>query len=234
MKTVTGIPCNDYLRIPKTQYDRIVFRFVNDDTNTPASCTLRLGDTDPMTGEAITNVDFFTEYNRMVNRQVYKNLKAVKTDLTPEERNRFREEKAAFAEAFEKEYGYEPARSDLRDALASRWPKTYHLSIQEMTNEDGDDKSYLHPELSTPAPDPFGENEPDEITCLREVAASLTGRLADVYEALLVQYAGGQETIPFTSLAEKWGVPIRRIYRDRDRIFRMIRETIATAQKSGD
>ena len=32
MKTTIGIPCNDYLYTPKTQHDRITFRFVTDDT----------------------------------------------------------------------------------------------------------------------------------------------------------------------------------------------------------
>ena len=206
MKTTNGIPCNDYLHTPKAQHDRIVFRFVSDDANTPSSCTVRLGDTDPMTGKAITDIGFFTEYHRLAHHQVYTNLKASRVDLTPEEKHRFREEKAAFAAAFEKKYGYKPTRSDLRDALSVHWPKAYHLSIQELVNDDGDSKADQREDLSMPAADPFNTDVPMDIACLREVAASLTGRLADVYEALLVKYAGGKEKISFTSLAEKWGV----------------------------
>ena len=74
---------------------------------------------------------------QLVRHQVYKNLRAVKTDLTPEETRRFREEKAAFAAAFKEKYGYKPTRSDCRDALADRWPKKYHVSIQALINYDG-------------------------------------------------------------------------------------------------
>jgi hypothetical protein len=234
MKTTNGIPCNDYLHTPKAQHDRIVYRFVSDDGNTVSSCTIRLGDTDPLTGEAITDMGFFTEYHKLAHHQVYENLKASRVDLTPEEKRRFREEKAAFAAAFEKKYGYMPARSDLRDALADRWPKTYHLSIQELINDDGDSKADRREDLSEPAADPFGTDLPIDIACLQEVAASLTGRLADVYEALLVKYAGGKEKITFTSLAEKWRVSHTQIGLDRDKIIRMIRKAVENARKENE
>ena len=63
------------------------------------------------------------------------------------------------------------------------------------------------------------------------MAASLTGRLADVYEALLIKYAGGKEKITFTSLAEKWGVSHTQISYDRDKVFRMIRKAVEAAQE---
>ena len=234
MKSTNGIPCNDYLYTTKNQQDRIIFRFVTDDAGTPSSCTIRLGDIDPMTGETITDMSFFTEYHKLARHQVYENLKASRTDMTPEEKRRFREEKAAFAAAFEKKYGYRPTRSDIRDALASRWPKTYHMSIQELINEDGDSKADQREDLSVPATDPFNEDAPLDIACLREVAATLTGRLADVYEALLVKYAGGKEKISFTSLAEKWGVSHTQIAYDRDKIFRMIRKAIEETREESD
>ena len=234
MKNINGIPCNDYLYTPPTKRDRITFRFVNDDATTPSSCTIRLGDIDPITGEAITDLAFFTEYHKLAHHQVYKNLRAVKTDLTPEETRRFREEKAAFANAFKEKYGYKPTRSDTREALADRWPKTYHLNIQEIINDEGENKADQRMDLSEPAPDPFNTDVPTDIACLREVAASLTGRLADVYEALIIKYAGGKEKITLTSIAEKWGVSHTQIRYDRDKIFRMIRKAVEEARKEKD
>lgn len=234
MKTTNGIPCNDYLHTPAARQDRISFRFVSDDANTPSACTTRLGDIDPVTGEAITDVEFFTEYHKLAHHQVYKNLKASRVDLTPEEKRLFREEKAAFSAAFEEKYGYKPTRSDIRDALADRWPKNYHLSIQELVNDDGDSMADRREDLSIPAADPFDENTPLDIACLREVAASLTGRLADVYEALIIKYAGGKEKISFSALAEKWGVSRTQIGYDRDKIFRMVRKAIEEAKQETD
>ena len=67
----TVIPCNDYYHTVKAKKDRIIYRFVTQDSNTPSSCAIRLGDIDPMTGEAITDVELFTEYYRMVDHEVY-------------------------------------------------------------------------------------------------------------------------------------------------------------------
>ncbi len=234
MKTINGIPCNDYLYTPQTLRNRITFRFVTDDTNTPSSCTIRLGDTDPLTGETITDIGFFTEYHQLANQQVYKNLKAVKTDMSPKEKKQYQAEKAALAKSFEEEYGYQPNRADIREALADHWPKKYHLSIQEMVDDEGNTKADRRTDLSVPAPDPFDENTPDYIARLRELAATFTGRLADVYEALLVQYAGGKEKITLTSIAKKWHVSVTQISLDRDKIIRMIRNTFENASKESE
>ena len=234
MKITNGVPCNDFIHTPKAKHNRITYRFVNDDSNTPSACTIRLGDIDPLTGKPITDVSFFTEYYRLVDHQVYANLKASRVDLTPEEKRRFTEEKTAFIKAFEEKYGYRPHRDDIRNALENRWPKTYHLSIQEMVNDEGDSKADQRMDLSEPAPDPFDENIPADIAALRTVAASLTGRMADVYEALLVKYAGGKEKITMTALAEKWHVSVTQICSDRNKIIRMIRKAIESAQEEQD
>ena len=188
MKTAKGIPCNEYYHTVKARKDRIEFRFVNTDRNTPSECTIRLGDTDPMTGEVITNVGFFREYHRLADHQIYVNGKETKD----------------------------------------------RLCLEGLVNDDGDSKLEKKKSFSVPACDPFAEDEPEEILCLRKVGASLTGRLADVYEALLVKYAGGKEKITFTALAEKWGVSVTQIGFDRDKIYRMIREAIAENRTETD
>ena len=188
MKTNKGIPCNEYYHTAKAKKDRIEFRFVSTDRNTPSGCTVRVGDTDPMTGEAITDIGFFREYHRLADYQIYVNSKETKN----------------------------------------------RLSLDGLVNDDGDSKLEKKKSLSVPACDPFAENEPDEILRLREVGASLTGRLADVFEALLVKYAGGKEKITFTSLAEKWGVSVTQIGFDRDKIFRMIRKAITETKAENE
>lgn len=188
MKATKGIPCNEYYHTVKARKDRIEFRFVNTDRNTPSECTVRLGDTDPLTGEVITDVGFFREYHRLADHQIYVNGK------------------------------------ETRD----------RLSLDGLINDNGKSELEKKKCFSTPACDPFAEDEPDEILCLREVGASLTGRLADVYEALLVKYAGGKEKISFTSLAKKWGVSVTQIGFDRDKIFRMIRKAITETKAKKD
>ena len=185
MKTNRIIPCNEYWHTVKSRKDRIEFRFVNTDRNTPSECTVRLGDTDPMTGEVITDIGFFREYHKLADHQIYVNSK------------------------------------ETRDRLC----------LEGLLNDDGDSELEKKKSFSIPAFDPFAEDEPDEVLRLREVAASLTGRLADVYEALLSKYACGKERITFTSLAKKWGVSVSQIGQDRDKIYRLIRKAMAEPRK---
>ena len=188
MKRTHGIPCNEYYHTVKARKDRIEFRFVNTDRNTPSECTVRLGDTDPMTGKVITDVGFFREYHKLADHQIYINGKETKD----------------------------------------------RLCLEGLLNDNGDSELEKKKSFSVPAYDPFADDEQDDIRCLREIAASLTGRLADVYEALIIKYAGGKEKITFTSLAEKWGVSVTQIGFDRDKIFRMIREAVTEARNEKD
>ncbi len=173
-----GIPCNDWYRTVKARKNRINFQFVTDDGNTPSSCTVRIGDTDPKTGEQITDLTFFHEYYRLVDHQLYTNTKEYKNTV----------------------------------------------SYDIYTNDEGESNMERKLQFTVSIDDPFGENEPEEILRLREIAASLTGRLADIYEALLVKYAGGKEKISMTDLSRKWGVSVTQICKDRDKIIRMIKE----------
>ena len=52
-----GIPCT-HLRTISPDIDRITYRFVTDDGNTPAECTVCLGSEDPLTGERLTDIAF--------------------------------------------------------------------------------------------------------------------------------------------------------------------------------
>lgn len=100
------------------------------------------------------------------------------------------------------------------------------LYLDGIKSDDDENKPDKKRILSIPATDPFDEDDPDDILQLREFASSLTGRLADVYEALLIQHAGGREKISMTSIARKWGVSVTQICNDRDKIIRMIKENM--------
>ena len=64
---------------------------------------------------------------------------------------------------------------------------------------------------------------PTELQALQEVAASLTGRLAEVYEAMIQRAAGGQKRVRFSEIAGKWGVSPVQITKDQKRIMEMVR-----------
>ena len=177
MKT---IPCNDYLCTAKAKRDRIVYRFVTEDRNTPSSCVVRVGDIDPLTGEAVTS-PVIREYYREVDHQVYIQNK------------------------------------ETRDMLY----------MDGILDDEGDKKLERKSRFSTPLADPFGEDEPEDVLRLKEFAASLTGRMADVYETLLVKHAGGKAKINQKRLSAKWGVDPAQIIYDQKKIIRMIKRVMA-------
>ncbi len=232
MKTSKGIPCNETRHTIKARKSRITFRFVTNDGNTPSACTVGIGDTDPITGETITDMTFFREYYRMEDHDIYSYWKSMKPPLTPTEKEQHNEKKARIAADFEKQYGYRPSNADLRWITDDFMPERFTVSIERFRDEEDNPECDRIKGLGIPSEDPFAEDEPEDILRLREAASSLTGRLANVYEALLVKYAGGKEKITMTSLARKWGVSIQQIYKDRDRIIRMIRKAVTASQEA--
>ncbi len=174
-----GLPCNDYYYTVKARKNRIVYRFVTEDGNTPTTCTVHIGDTDPLTGEPITDLEFFMDYYRLVDHQIYVQNKESKG----------------------------------------------LVYLDGITDDEGRNSVDKNARLGMPTVNPF-DDPPEEILRLREVAATLTGRQADVYEALLIKYAGGKAKISMTDLARKWGVSVTQICKDRDKILKMIREKL--------
>lgn len=224
MKPTYGIPCNETRYTLKAEKDRIRFRFVSGDGNAPSSVTVKIGDTDPLTGKKITDMTVFEEYHKIVNHEVYTNWKDIRRPLTPGEKKQREEKKAAVIADFEKRFGYRPSASDIHWLVDDFMPDLYTASIERYRDEEDNPESDRISGLGIPCEDPFGEDTPEEILRLREIAGTLTGRLADVYEAMLIRYAGGKERITTEDLARKWNVSISQIGKDRAKIIRMIKD----------
>ena len=226
MKTAHGIPCNETHHTLKAEKNRICFRFVTDDGNTPSSCTVGIGDTNPLTGETITDMTFFREYYSMADHDIYSYWKSLRPALTPAEKKQRDDKKAAMIADFEMRYGYRPSDADIHWMVDEFMPGRFTVSIEGYKDDEGNPEVDRIPGLGIPCEDPFADDEPDEILQLREVASSLTGRMADIYEWLLVKYAGGKEKLSLADIADKWGISRAQAYKDKDRIIRMIREKV--------
>lgn len=214
-----GIRCNETRNDAREGRDRIRYQFLSDDGVTPSVCTVQLGDIDTVTGEPVTDVTVFREYQRLKDQQVRKNLKAERPEYTKEEMARRKEAREAFEEEFRRRWGYEPSRDDLLYLMEE--PERWNMSVSILVNEDGKDHTFQHRELSEPAT--VEEEETVEMQALREVAASLTGRKAEVYQAMIQRAAGGQERLRFSEIAKKWGVAPKQITMDQERIMEMVR-----------
>ena len=216
-----GIRCNETRFTNGEDRNRIRYEFVTEDGVTASGCVVRLGDTDPLTGEPLTDLTFFREYYRVVDHEVHQNLKAARPSYTPEERARREQEKQAFVSAFVRRWGYAPSKDDVLFHLDQLERERYVLSLDSFVDgETGDDMLDHCPAVSTSREEP---EESPEMQALREVAESLTGRKAEVYEAMIQRAAGGKARLRFGEIARKWGVAQAQISKDQQRIMEMVR-----------
>ena len=226
MKNSKGIPCNETHFTYSDNRKQISFRFVSDDGVTPSSYTIRIGDTDPMTGEPITEMEFFQEYHRHADNEVYRNLKAIRPPYTQKQKEWREAEKLAFIRGFEQEYGYTPSADDIRYHMEEIEPERFHLYLDEILQQKGGSIDEYGKEFEIQAEDPFSTDLPDDLYALRELADSLTGRLRAVYDAMLQRAAGGADRMTLTDVQHEWGVSYNQIMKDTKKIEKMIREKI--------
>lgn len=225
-----GIRCNETRNDAREGRDRIRYEFLSDDGVTPSVCTVQLGDIDTVTGEPVTDVTVFREYQRLKDQQVRQNLKAERPEYTKEEKARRRKDRETFAEDFRRRWGYAPSRDDLLYLMEEQ--ERWNMSVSVLVNEDGKDHTFQHRELSEPAA--VEEEETVEMQALREVAASLTGRKAEVYRAMILRAAGGKERVRFSEIAEKWGVTPNTIYEEQKKIMEMVRRRAECLRLAND
>ena len=221
-----GIPANETQFTPKSGRRSITYRFVSGENDIPSHCTIQLGDTDPATGKAITDVDFFREYYRIVDHQIHQNLRTMRPEYTPEQKARRETEKQAFIASFMSEHGYAPSRDDINYHLAGMEQNRYCFYLAEITNDENEEITEKHLDLSYSDEDPFGTDLPDDLYALMEFADSLTGRRKAVYEAILDNLAGGAGKTTNVELARRWGVSEGQIRKDQKAIIKMIKEKI--------
>ena len=218
-----GIRCNETHYTNGIDRTRITYEFLSDDGNTPASCTVRLGDLDPISGERITDLSFFKEYYRLVDHEVMRNVQAARPDYTSSEKVRRKKLREAFIEEFTMDHGYAPSMADVLDVMDHQEQERYHLSLDALTDkETGRNNTDRHMAFSVPF-----SAEADESVCmqaLREVAASLTGRKAEVYQAMIQRAAGSQMRLRFSEIAKRWGVAPKQINKDQQKIMEMVRK----------
>ncbi len=217
-----GVRCNETRFTNGEDRDRIKFEFLSDDGVTPSSCTVRLGDVDPVSGQAVTNVTFFREYYRIVDHQVHKNLQVERRDYSPQQKAWREQEKTAFIKHFTERWGYAPSRDDVLYHLEQNEEERWNQSLDTFVSQDTGE-STLDWQLEFSAPAEMDVNIPLKLQALQEVAASLEGRRAEVYEAMIQRAAGGKERVRFSDIARKWGVAPKQITKDQEKIMEMVK-----------
>ena len=227
MKSTKGIPCNETRFTSGKDRNRIVYQFVTDDGITPSTCTIRIGDKDPLTGEPITDMEFFLrEHYRLEDSQIHRNIENARVPYSKERKAWREKEKQKFIRNFERDYGYRPSTDDIRYHLEQIEPEHYNQNLGGVINKSGEHVDEFGDEFIRYDPDPFGADLPDDICALREIADSLTGRLRAVYEAMLQRAADGAGRMTLTDVQHEWNVSYVQIMKDTKKIEKMIRERI--------
>ena len=166
----------------------------------------------------------------MEDHDIYSYWKSLRPALTPTEKKQRNEKKETIIAEFEKQYGYRPSESDLHWLTDDFMPDRFTISIERYRDEEDNPECDRIKSLSIPSDDPFDEDIPDDVLRLKELAATLDAYMADIYEWLLVKYAGGKKKLSLKDIADRWGVSRAKAYQDKDEIIRKIREAIGSTQ----
>ena len=125
--------------------DRIRFTFVSgDDIDPPvypdkpgeepiwSSCTIRVGDLDPLSGRPVTR-EMIDAYYQYEDSQIRTNLRYERLELTKKEQAARREEKEAYRVEFREKHGYFPSKDDvllhMEEVEPERWNIIKLLSV---------------------------------------------------------------------------------------------------------
>ena len=206
--------------------DTIQWEYVGGSDGVPTKARISIGDTDPLTGEPITDITWFREYNRMANTQVEQNLRYMhpeteKVEIAAKKRM---QEKKEIRENFSAEYGYEPDQSTVTMLYYERHPEKMLISTDYVIQDDEEGDSTDLSSFIGKAPEM--EPESDAVDKMREYAEGLNPRQKDIYRAMLLKYQGGGIWIRDKELAEKWGVSVTVIRKEKNRIMEGIRKTV--------
>ena len=209
--------CNERTMIGKTGQNRISFDFVTGET-----VKIQAGDIDPLTGEKIPE-EIFAEYHKVRTAEVHRTLKTERVPYTDEELEARRKEREEIAKEFEEAYGYRPTEDNVHWIQEARWDNRYNQHTDALVDEDGESyaERVLGPAATVGADDLPGHKKSD-VEILREFAATLTGRMEDVYNLMLEKHSDSAGARRSKDVAAKWGVSPATIVKDENRIVKMI------------
>lgn len=202
-----GIPCFDCHETCVKEQNRIEFRFVSEGNELSSSCTISLGDPDPVTGRAVTDVKIFREYHLLRNREIYYNKKAACVPFGRKEKAEREHLRQQIAEDFEKKYGYAPDRGTLDWLVSERYPKLYRVEIDSFVNAEGESLADSMEEFADPAAAEALRTVEEEFEASMVVfMETLKPVQQDVFRLLRLKAEGMNIHGMGKLLAEKWGV----------------------------
>jgi len=200
-----GIQCFDYNETGKKNQTSIYYSFVTGDEEIPSHFRVSLGDVDPMTGEAITDVTFFQAYHTQRNHEVYINKKEVAAAPVSREVKDRRELRKKIAEEFERDYGYPADKQMLNWLMRDQAPKKYRCMLDEKIEHGTRTLADVLPEMADRAAErALCAVEEENDSSLDRFGDSLSGLEKEVFLMLRMKVDGVDVRGMGNQLAAKW------------------------------
>jgi len=200
-----GIPCFDYFEVGVKGQSRIDFQFVSEGDEVVSSSMVSLGDVDPLTGEALTDLTFFREYHLQRNREVYRNKREFfcpESGKVKRARQALREQIAA---DFERNYGYAPDAGTLSWLVSEKMPKQYRRELDGMYNDEGEYRTDCSAEFADPVAESAFRRIEEEGHSLDDFEKTLSPFQQDVFRLFRMKSEGIPVHGMGKRIAEKWG-----------------------------
>ena len=200
-----GIQCFDYNETGKKNQTSIYYSFVTGDEEIPSHFRVSLGDVDPMTGEAITDVTFFQAYHTQRNHEVYINKKEVAAAPVSREVKDRRELRKKIAEEFERDYGYPADKQMLNWLMRDQAPKKYRCMMDEKIEHGTRTLADVLPEMADRAAErALCAVEEENDSSLDRFGDSLSSLEKEVFLMLRMKVDGVDVRGMGNQLAAKW------------------------------
>ena len=217
-----GIQCNETIRYPKKNWNRISYEFACGIDGIPETYTLKLGERDPVTGEILDDPEFFAAYHRLRNNEVKQNQIEAGCTLKSKDRQERAEMRKRLEADFERKHGFPTEKEALEEMLDHAWPMPQIHHIEQTFNEE--EQCW---DTSIDCADPGAEaafpgDEPDDVIAMREIYEGLSDRQKAVYRMMLEKTDAGAEQQEWMDLAKRWSVSHTQIRRDREKIIQII------------
>ncbi len=203
-----NIQCIEIQKYGPERQNVIYYPFVSSehDKEIPSCARIAIGDIDPMTGEPIVDIHLFREIYSVINSQAHTNLRVNRPFFTTREQEERRKMGEAFAEEFERAYGYRPSRDDMKYYLAEKWPVEHMLHYDDQNHHGEEYEQNCDIRLADPASLSAAPGEVSEETeMMREFEKTLQGIERDIYEVMLYSTGGGAEKPRMNYVMKKWG-----------------------------
>ena len=223
-------PCIETKILPREKRNQIKFVFVAGDDNKcskyagaeegnriPSSYVVRAGDTDPLSGEVITQ-KMIAAYYKEADRQIRRNLRFERPEFTEKEQGERRRVMKEFMRSSREEHGRLPSKSVVKQFMDEKEGNRWNTPLSALVEKEGEDCTDREERLSLPPAEMHVGELSVEMQAIADVVASLDERETDVWKVMFMKIVGGKAKPRLKEVADKWDLTPGAITKIRKKI----------------